>query len=81
MITDIPKIRAFLEFCDQAWVPVPQIEGRAVARRVQVRAAIHIMKKAALGMVDDEINFQIEQPIDLSCVKVLTGRLGYRLPR
>ena len=81
MITDIAKIRAFLEFCDQPRVPVPEIERRAIARRVQIRAAIHIMQKAALGMVDDEINFEIEQPINLACVKVLTGRLGYRLPR
>ena len=81
MITNIPKIRALLEFCDQAWVPVPEIERRAITRGVQVRAAIHIIKKAALGMVDDEINFEIEQPINLACVKVLTGRLGYRLPR
>ena len=62
-------------------MPVPQIERRAVARRVQVRAAIRIMKKAALAVVDEEINFEIEQPINLPRVKVLTGRLSYRLAR
>jgi hypothetical protein len=56
-----------------------EVESRAVTVHVQVRTAIHVIQKATVAMANDEIDFQVEQPLSLPAVEMLTGHLEDRL--